>query len=322
MADSFVMTEISDGKQQRIFWKPEERRALIEKGAQLLNERPSLSPVEIVRHAMNVLPEARRRHVISLQAFQREFAAMRKLAEMGPIHTTQESEHPSNPVTPPASDVSSIPEVQAKPSPAPGQELSIGSRAIAEALDFFVGHVKEQLAATAVPTREPIEPSDLTVIRSELQAVSDRVSKMEAILVLMAKEFGVSLPADLGALPQSSLPSTTAAEPSPATKRGQARCGEPSPEVRSKISILIIGAKGQQAQHLKDEFLNDRVELKFAEAGSGKSLRAAANNIIIWGDFISHRDTNANPNATIVKGGLSSLKSAIREMVQAQESGK
>jgi hypothetical protein len=88
-------------------------------------------------------------------------------------------------------------------------------------------------------------------------------------------------------------------------------------KVLNKPSILVIGTNGSQPANIKKAFDKDEVSLTFAKAGSRKALGSGdrPDRVVIWKKFVGHRDTQANPNAVVVDGGLGQVIQAIRNLV-------
>jgi hypothetical protein len=298
----------------RIRWTTQERDTLIGKGAKLLLERPRWKPIEIVRHAMYALPAERRRDVISLQAFQKDFDQMVQRSEQMKAEARTSDTRASENEPPIAIDHGVAEQKSAAPLAMP-----TANTLYEQVASLFAKQVAEHLKDTITEIAQEIKPAEKDAVREVLIDISARVAKLELLMGAFAREWGVKVSEDVSAHNQGNAaeskiePAQSEPNYDSAPHAGHTPSVMPS---RLKMgSILVIGAKGRQIESIKREFSGEPIRLTFAQAGSAKSLHNNAEHVVVMKNFVGHRDTKANPHAILVDGGINQVKDAIRDMI-------
>jgi hypothetical protein len=322
-------------KQIRIHWSFDEKEGFITRATQLLAREPSRAPLHILREAMLALPESRRRQVISLQAYQPVYEEILRRAggregieqeTMRHPVTYEEDMGPSSTTKPLSRKQDST------------EELSVGARALAHAITFFFEDMRQRLDSPCLPSfAQPAQPErsgppqtdQVATLREEFQAVVKQVNKMQDILLQLAREFGVRLdegstashPVATQTNQPPPIPPSSSEEARPwdqakrTGNRSHAQSFQIAPSPVKKISILVIGPNGKQAQHIRKKFQDEAVALSFAESHDAKALNSDHANVVVWTKFSSHATTSSHPGAKLVSGGLRQLQAVIREVI-------
>lgn len=303
----------------RIRWTTQERDTLIDKGARLLIERPRWKPIEIVRHAMNVLPAGRRRDVISLQAFEKDYQQMVTRSQEIKADARKSDSRPSDTEPSMVKDNSVAKQYIGAPLAMPTENTLYAQVATLFAKEVAV-HLKDSVTEIA----KDIKPTEKDEVREVLLDISTRVAKLELLMEAFARELGVKVSEDVHSHDKSNVTGSNI-EPSQSelNHTSDPQIGHTTsamPGRRKMGSILVIGARGRQIESIKKDFSDQPVKLDFAQAGSSKSLHSDAEHVVVMKKFVGHRDTNANPHATVVDGGINQVKEAIRGMIDRLQS--
>lgn len=293
-----------NGRQTRVRWTAAEREQVADKAAEYLAHRPNEKKLEAIRHGINSLPKNRRRDASSMQAFVKEVPLIEdKLKEihrrpgglMGGGHGGREEQS-----------------LKLDTQDDQRGSATIGvSSSMSILMQYFVSEVSKGIGPEVIRELQGATKQEQAAIADRLRAIEAKLNRLDEVMDLIVREFGIST-SNSNHQPAGSNSATPPAEESTEA------AAEPSAVKKGRIRILVVGTRGRQPQQIRDHFSGaDDVSLEFAKSGSRKALSGSSSMVVLWKNFIGHRDSDANPQGVLAVGGIHALKDKIQRVINS-----